>query len=298
MLKVLTIALLLFSNFVQADVLAEINVEQLRLHRNLLFASRNLKLYYHGFKTECVVVVTHGLFQSPKDMTGLSEELFSAGCNVIAPLLPGHWEKDIEAFYKISEIDWIEQHEKTVEWAAKLGKKISLVGHSLGGLLSFRLALLQPDRIHRLVLLAPALKLTAQTRFFSRLGSFLGIVHVDRSAKTEYAQNSKSAVAGTYVQALIDSVFVEKRSNYYQKLKVPLFVISTESDETIQHQEVVRLSNSTQGFSRFLFYPKSALVYHDNIQRSRKDLEPDDPLAWENPDFRNMSQQIIKFILE
>ena len=39
---------------------------------------------------DCVVIVVHGLYQSPRDMRGLAENMFEAGCNVIAPRLAGH----------------------------------------------------------------------------------------------------------------------------------------------------------------------------------------------------------------
>ena len=295
--SLLLFALFLTSISSYANVLEEILSEKNHLESEILFPNRNLRLYYHGFKTKCSVVVMHGLYQSPKDMIGISEDLFAAGCNVIAPLLPGHWRKDPKALYKISEADWIRTHEKAVLWAADLGEKVSLVGHSLGGLLSFRMALLHPDKIHRLILIAPALKLSNQTLFFSNLGSFFRIDRTDKGAKSEYEQNNKSAIAGIYVQNLIVNLFSKARLQTYNNLQVPFFVISTANDETVQHDEVLNLIQQTQSKDNFILYPKGSPVFHDNIQRNRKDLDESDPLGWENPDFKNMSIQIQKFIM-
>lgn len=289
--------ILVLAQIAMADALNEIRAEANKLESELLFPNRNLRLYYHGYKTSCAVVVTHGLYQSPRDMVGLSEDLFNAGCNVIAPLLPGHWRKNVYAFYQINERNWIQTHAQAINWASELGDKVSVLGHSTGALLSFRAALLYPEKIHRLVLLAPALKLTRKTILLSVIGTAINADRVTKKPTSEYEQATKSAIAGKYVQSVIDQTFHQGRIQTYQNLKVPFFVASTENDDTIEHNEVKSLLQSAQTINQSLFYKKSQEVFHDNIQRSRKDLNPTDPKKWENPDFKNLSQKIQNFIL-
>lgn len=293
----LTLTFLLSPQISMATAVDEIQFSAQALASELLFPNRNIRLYYHGHKTKCAVVVTHGLYQSPRDMIGLSQDLFDAGCNVVAPLLPGHWRKDKTAFYKINESHWILVHQQAMAWASELGDQVSVLGHSTGALLSFKAALIYPEKIHRLVMLAPALKLTTKTTLLTAIGTAINSNRITKDAKSEYEQAAKSAVAGNYVQKLIDQTFITGREQTYKSLSVPFLVASTENDDTISHSEVIELLKHAQVENQSIIYSKSQSIQHDNIQRNRKDLNPADPKAWENKYYQNLSQKIQNFIL-
>lgn len=94
------------------------------------------------------VVLLHGLFDSGRGWRDLPQRLARAGLAVHAPDLPGHGLSTENA--------------ETVEALADLilpdlpPGRLSLVGHSLGGLLAVRLAQRLGPRVARLVLIAPA----------------------------------------------------------------------------------------------------------------------------------------------
>lgn len=94
------------------------------------------------------VVLLHGLFDSARGWRDLPQRLARAGLTVHAPDLPGHGMSSETAV--------------TVEALADLilpglpPGRLSLVGHSLGGLLAVRLAQRLGPRVARLVLIAPA----------------------------------------------------------------------------------------------------------------------------------------------
>jgi pyruvate dehydrogenase E2 component (dihydrolipoamide acetyltransferase) len=94
------------------------------------------------------VVLLHGLFDSARGWRDLPQRLARAGLAVHAPDLPGHGLATDSA--------------ETVEAMADLilpglpAGRLSLVGHSLGGLLAVRLAERLGPRVSRLVLIAPA----------------------------------------------------------------------------------------------------------------------------------------------
>ncbi|MFN3993867.1 MAG: alpha/beta fold hydrolase [Tabrizicola flagellatus] len=94
------------------------------------------------------VVLLHGLFDSARGWRDLPQRLARAGLAVHAPDLPGHGLSTENA--------------ETVEALADLilpdlpPGRLSLVGHSLGGLLAVRLAQRLGPRVARLVLIAPA----------------------------------------------------------------------------------------------------------------------------------------------
>lgn len=280
--------------------------EQTKLQNlpQLLVPSRNLQLKHYYKKTSCVAVVFHGLFQSPKDMQTLINNFHEKQCNVVAPLLAGHWRKNSAAFDKINFNSWKQQGLSTLKAASQLGEKIILVGHSTGGLLAFSLALEHSKtyNITGLVLFSPALKLTNTVRLFSKYGSMLGLNSNSVStsnAQSEYDMQLRPAVAGLHVQKFIDSIFQNDsaRETVYKTLHVPTLLISTENDVTIDHTEVVKMQAAQPNLFKLIKYQKDGPIQHDNIQRTALDLEPNAPKEWSNPFFADVLSEIEKNLM-
>ena len=273
----------------------------------LLVANRNLQVKHYNKKTNCVAVVFHGLFQSPKDMQSLINYFYEKQCNVVAPLLAGHWRKDTRAFYKINHLDWKKQGLSTLKAASHLGEKIILVGHSTGGLLAFSLALEQAKayNIVGLVLFSPALKLTTHVRLFAKYGSRLNLNANSLTTSHSYNQNInppaseydmqlRPAMAGRHVQSFIESIFESdlSRQEVYKSLTVPTLLISSENDSTILHSEVLKMHQANTQLFKLIAYDKSSGIKHDNIQRTPLDLETGAPSSWSNPFFSGILSQI------
>lgn len=278
----------------------------------LLVASRNLQFKHYNKKANCVAVIFHGLFQSPKDMQSLINYFYEKQCNVIAPLLAGHWRKDLKAFNKINHNDWKKQGLDTLKAATHLGDKIILVGHSTGGILALSLALEHSKNYNMtgLVLFSPALKLTTHVRLFSKYGSLLNlntnsltVSHAYNSQpaapQSEYDLQLRPAKAGLHVQNLIDSIFQNDsaRENIYKSFHIPTLLISTENDSTIDHSEVVNMHKSNPDLFKLISYQKSSPLKHDNIQRTPLDLEEGAPQEWSNPYFSEILTEIEKSLL-
>ena len=116
-------------------------------------------LYTHGHPTENVVVLFHGLTNCPLQMKVLAEQLEAQGANVLVLRAPGHGQQD-----KAAGLDGIEAEQfsaygdASVDIATGLGRHITVMGLSLGGLMS-TWAIIERPEVERAVIIAPAYEL-------------------------------------------------------------------------------------------------------------------------------------------
>lgn len=282
---------------------SQLETMQKSIEPSLLVASRNMQLKLYSEKQECVAVVLHGLFQSPKDMQGLINFFYVRGCNVVAPLLSGHWRKDQNAFYKTSHQIWKSQVTEILNLAQELGDKMILIGHSTGALLALnQIVSATPFSISHVILFSPAIKLQNSVIWGSKIGSKLRLnqntVPPD-AAESEYDLQVRPAIAGVYVQKLIENIFGtddNSRVLTYTRIQTPVMLVSTENDSTIRHDEVLNLYKSNPHIFRLITYPKKSGIQHDNIQRSELDVEPGSPKEWTNPYYQDLLKKIEQFI--
>ena len=270
--------------------------------QKLLFQSRNHRVYLHGEKKDCVVINLHGLYQSPKDQQEIAEYFFKSGCNVISPLLVGHWEQNETAFSEIGFEAWISQIEEILKIALNLGEKIILAGHSNGGLVAFNIAARNPSLISALVLFSPALKLTKTTLWLAEVGSTLNLFSNKKTGiDFEYDHYKKPAYAGLLVRNLINSTFGESeqdRKNVYLNFKTPALIFSTAEDDVISNDEILETQKLNPHIFKVIAYGKGSGVYHDNIQRGAKDVVINAPKSWVNPHLPELQSIISQFLLK
>ena len=82
----------------------------------------------------------------------------------------------------------------------------------------------------------------------------------------------------------------------YSKIRIPLLLISTENDSTVQHSEIINLKNANPNLFKLVAYSKTSSLKHDNIQRSSIDVEINSPKEWVNPHYENLLKQIDNFV--
>lgn len=267
---------------------------------DILHSNRNHKIYLHGQKQKCVVLQLHGLFQSPLDQQGVSEHFFKQGCNVVAPLLAGHWQKNESAFHQMSYSNWIQQTQELFELALNLGESLILVGHSTGGLLAFNIANQYPEKVKALILFSPALKLTPKTILLTRLGRFFNLRQQEKTGiDQDYDNYKKPARAGVLVMQLNRSIFGpndDNRKLLYQNFKTPTLLFSTEDDDVISHRTLVDFQKANPKIVSLVSYSQGAGVFHDNIQRGPLDVVPLAPVTWQNPFYDKLLLKTSDFL--
>jgi len=102
-------------------------------------------------------LVLHGLGGNRFELAPLIDSLERAGCELRAPVLPGHALSLGSTMPASIWTDWIEAAEASFDELASLGRPVVVVGFSTGGTLALLLATRRP--VARLVLLAPFLRI-------------------------------------------------------------------------------------------------------------------------------------------
>ncbi|MHB9111311.1 MAG: alpha/beta hydrolase [Thermoleophilia bacterium] len=114
------------------------------------------RFYPHGDRTKKVVVLVHGLTNSPRQFEELGQMLFSDGYNVLIPRMPFH---GLET-HTVSELgnttteDLRLFSDEIADMASGLGDEITVVGLSGGGTVAAWIAQNRND-VDKVVLIAP-----------------------------------------------------------------------------------------------------------------------------------------------
>jgi len=101
------------------------------------------------------VVLFHGIAASNLDWEFLSPLLVNHGFRAIRPDLPGHGESIKPKDQTLYTFEWLYQMIRVWIEELHLDQEMILIGHSLGGLISLRLANDMPERVTKLVLVDP-----------------------------------------------------------------------------------------------------------------------------------------------
>jgi esterase/lipase len=274
----------------------QIHADLQKSKTDLLFPSRNGVILHHSNFTPCAVLLLHGLYQSPQDEKTLSNYFFHRGCNVYAPLLKGHWDKDSNVFHKMSPQDWELQVLRCFQQVQNLGENIFIVGHSTGGLLAWQLAhhVSENQRsfnaIAGLILFAPALELRPRVKLMAHLGGLLRLGRFNTSGMdSEYDQYYKPAQAGVLVSQTIAQI----RSRDFSNFQAPrMMIFTTELDDTISIRPIEKIKKQFQTQVQWTHYPFEAQIFHDSIQRGELDVPEGAPTQWIHPNFNSILEQI------
>jgi esterase/lipase len=115
------------------------------------------RLYTHGHRTQRALLLLHGLTSCPQQFDALGKRFHEEGWNVLIPRYPRHGYTD-RLTISISELraDHLTAvANRSATAAAGLGEHLTVVGHSLGGVLAGYLAQTHGSVEHA-VLVAPA----------------------------------------------------------------------------------------------------------------------------------------------
>jgi alpha-beta hydrolase superfamily lysophospholipase len=118
-------------------------------------------LLTHGYRTPRVVVLFHGLTDSPLQFLPFAQQLYDCGDNVYVPRLPHHAERSgsVAALARMTAEELRDLGDSTADVAGALGDTVVVAGLSAGANVAAWMGQNRND-VQRVILVAPALEVT------------------------------------------------------------------------------------------------------------------------------------------
>jgi pimeloyl-ACP methyl ester carboxylesterase len=290
------------------------------------------KILHHNKKTQDVIVLIHGITDSPHYVEAIGHEFYRDGFNVVLPLLPAHGLKNPwQAMRRLEHTDWVNHVDQMVTLARGLGERVSLGGFSTGGALTVRKVAKEPESVDGGVFLfSAAVDLGDMQEFLLEgvggpaLGRILDVGNFLRSRIKDKIRQIRQA---TSVQKDPDdtsfgigenpykySVFfyegatelaevVQEIDDYYDALgiprysniKQPVFLAHSKTDGAAKFEGARRLFDNLPGRNRH-FYEIEDMA-HASVVLKEAIIGDEDSAEYSpaNPNFDEMTAEMMEF---
>ena len=144
-----------------------------RFQRNPDGVIRGAESIAHRGSNGRAVLMVHGGGDTPQTLSHLADEFASRGYTVSAPLLPGHG-RDLVAFDASDGDAWFDAVRRDFTALRESHESVGVVGLSMGGALSARLAA-ETQQVDALVLLSPYLSMPVGGSLLARTAAAWGL---------------------------------------------------------------------------------------------------------------------------
>jgi pimeloyl-ACP methyl ester carboxylesterase len=269
-------------------------------------------ILHHGQPKDKVVVLFHGLSDSPFYLTSIAQSLHSQGYNVVVALLPGHGKKQADADMQDPLLSdrWRAHVEAVTNIAAPLGTKTIIGGFSTGGALATEYSLLHPNKVSGVLLFSGALALTSSVESLTQVwGIKLLMKWLDGTYQTQGDNPYKYPVVARYAAGELMEVIKSVRQLSEQSPpSFPIWAAHSEADLTTPIRGVEKLLAINTGSSVWFRIGKKFDVCHADLVISESQLAhmPEDNSVTDvsvlcrgskaNPLFESMLESMHAFI--
>ena len=209
------------------------------------------------------VLLVHGFTGCPADLLLLGEYLQAQGFTVLGVRLAGHGTTAED----MSHMVWENWYDSVRDGLAVLGgacEHISVVGHSMGGLLAIKAAAEHP--VEKVALLATPIYLKdKRVPFVKILRFFIRRIHTGQQTydvPQEYMQGYPEMPTKP-IPSLLELIKLCKE-DYLKKITAPTLIVQGEADHTVNPKSAnyiyENLSNVPKQQKKILWLPKSRHV--------------------------------------
>ena len=235
-------------------------------------------ILHHAKPTEKVVVLFHGLSDSPFFFKSIASAIFEQGNNVVVALLPGHGKKDADADMQDPTLAarWQAHVEQVMASVDGLGQDKYIGGFSTGGTLATQYVLSNPDQTKGLLLYSGALALDSGVE---TLASIWGIKWLTKTLDGQYLTAGPNpykypGVASYSAIQLADVIFdVRERLEQNDGFNMPVFVAHSKADVTTLFSGVENLMAANKGDNTLFAIAADLDVCHADVVVSQQQLQ-------------------------
>ena len=212
------------------------------------------------------ILLIHGLTDSPFSFHDLSQFFYQQGFTVRTLLLPGHGVAPSELLNTDYEA-WQQATKFAIDQTLNDYQQVYLGGLSTGGALIFNYLMQQQqvdEKIKGLFMWSPASKAKSDLAWLAQYIDGIPFVDwLDLDADIDFAKyESFPYNAGAQVHALMNLVVGEGANASRQMHDIPLFVVASEHDQTIDTAHTLQLVQQWQLASPQEQMEKSVLIYY------------------------------------
>ncbi|QJR82730.1 phospholipase [Alteromonas pelagimontana] len=232
-------------------------------------------ILHHGKPTDNVVVLLHGLSDSPYFMQGIARTLYDKGYNVVVPLLAGNGLKDADADMEDDQLAerWQTQVDDIMALAPQLGSTIFIGGFSTGGALAVEHYLDSPDGIAGILLFSGALALSDNAENMAKIWGVKWVAKlVDGSYETDgpnpFKYPSVAGFAGLELMDIIDEIRADFEAG--KRISVPIFAAHSQADATTPIEGIRNLLEHADGANTFFVIDESYQLCHADVPVNTK----------------------------
>ncbi|MFT4940936.1 MAG: esterase/lipase [Paraglaciecola sp.] len=227
-------------------------------------------ILHHAQATEKVVVLFHGLSDSPFYLKSIANAIYAQGYNVVVALVPGHGKKDADQDMQDPKLAqrWYAHVDEIMDLANDFGEQIYIGGFSTGGALASRYVLLNPGKTQGLLLFSGALALDSTVETMAKIWGIKWFAKtVDGDYQALGPNPFKYPSVARYSAFQLTDVIFDIRSLIEQgkPLSLPIFVAHSMSDTTTIYAGVENLMAYNKGVNKVFKIAKEQDVCHGNI---------------------------------
>lgn len=230
------------------------------------------RIFHHGRMTQDVIVLTHGLSDSPFYMEAVGRYFFENGINVILPLLPAHGLKNPEEPIHDEELDikWRAEVDNACEVAGMMGRRISIGGFSTGGALGLNKILRDPESINGGLFLFSGAIDVRLVREASRFSFIQSITKMTDGVIIGYGRDPYKYPRFPYFGAIeLGQIISENRRLISgKKIKNPVFAAHSVHDDSAMIQGIIMLMEKHVEVAQ-------AFIISENVAHAELPLDAD-----------------------
>jgi alpha-beta hydrolase superfamily lysophospholipase len=223
-----------------------------------------------------LIVLFHGLSDSPFFMSSIGEFLRLKGYVVVAPLTPGHGKIEADADMQDDELlsRWYAHTDKVMSLAKKMASianiPVVIGGFSTGGALASHYTLRHPDEIKALLLFSGALELSDAAESMANIWGMRTLAKwLDSDYKTQGAHPYKYPSVATYSALVLMDVIHDVRDMLADSTIVkPIFAAHSMADKTTLFEGIEYITKRIDGEHTIFKIDESYDLCHADLPMS------------------------------